>query len=344
MLSIPGESWSDYAVTEGRRDDLVYPPEGVLLSYGDGVKHSAALLKDRPRAVSDHVAQAARCRVALRALADDFATVKPDIVVMISDDQEEWFYDNNMPMFSIFWGPSVPIVPRPPVGDLSPELNALIAAGYGDVPMDVPVAQDLATHLLSYLVEHDFDMAHSAYLDDEYGGRTSRRLPTGTGVADLVRQRKKRRQGLPHGFSFVVKNLLGNTPHPIVPISQNTCYPPNSASPRRSYAFGRAVGQAILEWDSDATVAVVASGGLSHFVTDEEFDRLLLQALERGDADALSSLPRHRLYSGTSESLNWVSVAAAMSAADKRFELIDYVAVYRTDAGTGGGWAFGRWR
>ncbi|MBO0693944.1 MAG: hypothetical protein J2P58_13655, partial [Acidimicrobiaceae bacterium] len=110
-----------------------------------------------------------------------------------------------------------------------------------------------------------------------------------------------------------------------------------------AYDFGRAIASAITAWEEDARVAVVCSGGLSHFVVDEELDRDLLDALVKKDADALRSLPRHRLYSATSESLNWVTLGGAMADVPLQAEVVDYVTGYRSPAGTGGGWAFMRW-
>jgi hypothetical protein len=107
--------------------------------------------------------------------------------------------------------------------------------------------------------------------------------------------------------------------------------------------LGRAIGKAVKAWDGSERVAVIGSGGLSHFVVDEELDKQLLGALERNDEATLSSLPRERLYSATSESLNWVALGGAMGQTDLRMELVDYVPVYRTPAATGGGWAFARW-
>ena len=68
-------------------------------------------------------------------------------------------------------------------------------------------------------------------------------------------------------------------PRPIVPVFQNTCYPPNTPSAKRSYQLGQAIAGAVSEYPEDARVAVVASGGLSHFVVDEDQDRRLLKAL-----------------------------------------------------------------
>jgi hypothetical protein len=58
----------------------------------------------------------------------------------------------------------------------------------------------------------------------------------------------------------------------------------------------------------------------------------------------LTSLPRHRLLSATSESLNWIVLGGAVEDTPFQMELLDYVPVYRTEAATGGGRAFARWQ
>jgi hypothetical protein len=142
----------------------------------------------------------------------------------------------------------------------------------------------------------------------------------------------------------VVKRLYANQPRPLLPVFQNTCYPPNQPTSRRSFQFGRAIAQAIRAWDSPARVAIVASGGLSHFVVDEEVDRTVLNGLKEKDAQALQSIPKHRLYSATSEALNWIALGGAMQDTALEWETLDYVPVYRSPAATGGGWAFGRYQ
>ncbi len=223
-------------------------------------------------------------------------------------------------------------------------LDELIRRGYGDVPMDVPVASGFGRYLIEYLIEHDFDVAHMRYVKQPYGGSVARRYPTRQGELDYVRETSPREQGLPHAFAFIVKRLFDNKPGTILPVFQNTCYLPNQPTPRRSFAIGEAIANAVAEWKKDASVAVIASGGLSHFVVDERLDRALLEALERNDAAALRAIPREWLHSAGSETLNWIALGGAMQRARLKMELLDYVPVYRTAAGTGGGWAFARWR
>jgi protocatechuate 4,5-dioxygenase beta chain len=77
----------------------------------------------------------------------------------------------------------------------------------------------------------------------------------------------------------------GEAPVTIVPININTVQFP-LPSAKRVYALGKAVGEAIAAWDSDKTVAVLASGGLSHQLDGEragfinkEFDLQFMDSL-----------------------------------------------------------------
>ena len=341
LLSLPPEMWPEYAKGDERNPELSFPPHGHVLSFTQAVE----TLKDTTRyeGPEPFKAQAAAFKKALDTLSSTLQEAAPDITVIISDDQDEWFYEHNMPRFAVYWGESVPLIPRSIVEGAS-EMVTRIAQGYGDVPMDVPVASRFGRYLIEYLGDHDFDVAHTTHVQQPYGGKVARRYPTPDGELNSVRDTKEHQQGLPHGFAFVVKRLFNNQPRPILPVFQNTCYPPNQPTARRSYQFGQAIGAAIREWPEQARVAVVASGGLSHFVVDEEQDRRLLAALAQKDSATLTAVPKERLFSATSETLNWIALGGVMEKEPLNFELVDYVPVYRTPANTGGGWAFGRWQ
>jgi hypothetical protein len=345
LLSLAPELWLEYAKGDQHNPELAYPPHGWVMPYQEGIEYLSPEIKARFRGDEPFAAQSAAFQRALDELARTLQETAPDITLIITDDQDEWFFEHNMPRFAVYWGDSAPLIPRSPAGtQRAPEVAEAIVRGYGDVRLDVPVAGAFGRYLVEYLSEHDFDVAHLNYVADSYSGRIARRYPRRDGEADAVRETPPHEQGLPHGFSFIVKRLYDNKPRPILPVFQNTCYPPNQPSPKRSFAFGQAIGEAIKAYPGTERVAVVASGGLSHFVVDEELDRCLLGALQNKDVATLTSLPRERLYSATSESLNWVAAGGALHKTDLRMELLDYVPVYRTPAGTGGGWAFARWR
>ena len=94
---------------------------------------------------------------------------------------------------------------------------------------------------------------------------------------------------------------------------------------------------------SGRKVAVIGSGGFSHFVIDEEIDRTVLAALEAGDFDRLTAIPENLFQSGTSEIKNWMPLAAIMAGCGLEMTLVDYVPCYRSAAGTGNAMAFAYW-
>ena len=344
LLSLDPALWETYAVGDQRNPELAYPPDGVVLPWEEGKAHISSEIKARYQGSAPFAKQYERCQRGLDILAETLQGAEPDVTIIVSDDQDEWLFEDNMPTFAVYWADSAPIIPMQFPTTMHPGIAQAISAGYGDQPIDVPVAGAWGRRLIEYLIDHDFDVAHMRYMEPEYGGKVARRYPTPDGELALDRETTPRPRGLPHGYSFVVKRLFHNQPRPILPVFQNTCYPPNQPTPRRAFNFGRAIAQAVREWDAPLRVAVVASGGLSHFVVDEELDQMVLGGLQRKDQAALAAIPRHRLHSATSESLNWVTVGGAMQDTKLEPELLDYVPVYRTEAGTGGGWAFMCWQ
>jgi len=88
MLSIPGELWSTYAKNDRRNPELVFPPDGVAMPFEDAVDHYVPKsIQDRLGDEESFKAQFARCQVALDTLRDTLAEAKPDITIIITDDQ-----------------------------------------------------------------------------------------------------------------------------------------------------------------------------------------------------------------------------------------------------------------
>ena len=335
MLSLPGDMWGEYAAR-----DKTNP---MLLSLEDGsTKTYEELLETADPAIATKLtpeifqAQYEACQRGLIALEEAMIDANPDVVVIVGDDQEELFFDDNMPLFSIYWGETMHLTPRGQ-GENVPPATRASSWGYGTEEMDVPVDSALSLHLIEKLLDDDFDLAQSRYMNKAAGGTVG---PIGYLKEPIVTERRP--QAMPHAYSFVVKRIMNNKIRPIVPITQNTFYPPNTPSPKRCYNLGQAVAKAIKNWDSDKKVAVIGSGGLSHFLVDEEIDQLALKGMKERDADLIASLPRYRLNSGNSEILNWITAAGACEHLD--MEVVEYVPVYRSPAGTGGGWGFAIWQ
>jgi 3-O-methylgallate 3,4-dioxygenase len=185
----------------------------------------------------------------------------------------------------------------------------------------VPTHAALGKHLIEYLVEAEFDVGRSSFLDPNRGGRSQ--------------------GGIGHAFGFVYHRLMQQKLIPTVPIMVNTYYPPNQPTPKRCYDFGRTLRSAIEAWPIKARVGILASGGMSHFVVDEELDHMVLDGMREKSIVKLSQLPREKMNSGSSEMRNWITVTGATEHLN--MELFDYVPCYRSPAGTGCAMAFAQW-
>jgi hypothetical protein len=255
------------------------------------------------------------CQTAIARLGKIVEEAAPDVLVVVGDDQKEAIHEDNMPAMLVYWGDTIWNKPR----DRSRMSPSIAMAQWGnefDGPVEFPVRSDLGLHIINWLIRHEFDVSHSKRLPGDHG------------------------EG--HAFGFVHRRILNGKAVPIVPVMLNTYYPPTQALPKRCYALGQAVRAAIGAWETDARVAVVASGGLSHLVIDEELDRGVLRAMQERNADHLRTIPEEKLNSGNSEIRNWLTLAGAVDG--MAMNLIDYIPCYRSPAGTGCGMAFSYWQ
>ncbi|MGH2543887.1 MAG: extradiol ring-cleavage dioxygenase, partial [Ardenticatenaceae bacterium] len=249
-------------------------------------------------------------------LSQAYADASLDALIIVGDDQEEMFLDDNMPMITVYWGDTIKNGEQIPPD--APEARRAAAWGWGEVDGEksYPVASDVGLHLIEHLREREFDIAHS------------RRMPA-------------HRAYMGHAYGFVYRRIMQGNIIPVVPVMVNTYHAPNQPTLNRCYQLGREIRDAVESLPSDIRVGIIASGGLSHFVIDEEMDGTVMKALREGDDDTLVSLPRERLNSGTSEIRNWITMAGASEGLSHRWS--DYVPSYRSPAGTGCAMGFGIW-
>jgi hypothetical protein len=315
QLSSGVDMWLDHAERD-RRNPMLLGKDARYHSYDELLAQAdPAIEQELAPAVWDGKYQ--RCQQAIEALTARLDKAQPDIAVVIGDDQREMFKDDGTPAFACFTGTE--LVDLPPSGEalerMPKGIRAASWAAHGDRPAGHQIASDLSAHIAEQLARDDFDIT---VFTKQPAGRT-----------------------LGHAFTFP-RYRLGLPPTtPIVPVFVNTYYPPNVPSAARCYEFGRALRRAVESWPSPAKVAIIASGGLSHFVVDEELDHRVLDGIASRDAGILGSLSRDQLRSGTSEILNWIVAAGALE--NLAPTVLDYVPGYRTPAGTGAGMAFARW-
>ncbi|HEY4550296.1 MAG TPA: hypothetical protein VIG98_08515 [Bacillus sp. (in: firmicutes)] len=132
--------------------------------------------------------------------------------------------------------------------------------GWGDWQIPeymIPVQQDLAKHILHTGLENNVDFAFTM------------------------------RMKVDHGHTQAIYFLNSDLGIPVVPIAVNTAAPPLPTMDR-CFQLGEMLRQSIESWESDKKVAIVASGGLSHWVpipkidSEKQEDQGLIHILKNG--------------------------------------------------------------
>jgi aromatic ring-opening dioxygenase catalytic subunit (LigB family) len=171
--------------------------------------------------------------------------------------------------------------------------NAVFAGREYSLPVHLALAEDL----LDKLVRAGFDMAYSQ---------------------DAV---------LGHAYAAVYEWVLEGRDIPVVPVFINTYLPPLPCA-RRCHALGCAIANVIAH--RAERVAVVASGGMSHYPGTwkysqpaYDFDYWAIAQMERGNYDALLNLTVEQLDEvGNTEMLTWMALFGAIG--NQPGELLTY--------------------
>ncbi len=315
LLALRAQHWEQRAAADLANKQLNLS-DGRLLTYEQLLQEVGPRYADivTPEVLAG---KAQRCQAALDKLADAISAAAPDLAIIVGDDQRELYTASNQPSLAVFHGESITMMDKFRT-DTPPEWLKELGHGYlMDDNHVIPGSPDWALELIRGLIDEEFDVAASARVED----------------AKLA--------GFGHAFGFIVKRLFSGRSIPVVPVLLNTYYGPNVPSAKRCFDLGEAIRRIVQRSPRDTRIAVIGSGGLSHFVVDETLDRNVLSAIERGDAAALRAIPRAALNSGSSEILNWIVTAGALS--DLPMAWSDYQPLYRTPAGTGVGAGFVIW-
>lgn len=293
--------------------------EGQPVTYAELLEKADPKMADMVAPV-ELVARQNKARAAGAHLSKVLNSAKLDALFVMSDDQDEAYLEDNRPTFAIYYGETIlnSNEQHEQYHKRFPEWYVQNRQGFFEdsKPRAYPVDSKLALHTIEHLMDNGFDPA------------SSKRMREGEGEG--------------HGMAYVHRRLMdAANPIPIVPVFLNTYFPPNQPRPRRCYALGQAIRKAVESYPGNGRVGIIASGGLSHFLVDEDFDRAILKACADKDAAFLANLPRNKLHSGSSEILNWVGVAGACEHLDLNW--FEYVPGYRTPAGTGTGLSFASW-
>src|SRR6266511_1778394 len=271
----------------------------------DGVPQPAEIEKETPEVIQTYID---RIHLGFAALKQQLEAFKPDILLVVGDDQAEVFTEANMPTYCLFT-----------CAEVHGSINiGLIGEPEEENHITLRCGSELARHLLDTLNHMGFDVSETKELK-----------PVG---------RPKR--GLGHAFTRPVAKVTPQLNVPIIPLHVN-CYFAPMPSARQCYELGRAIARALK--DRPERVAVLASGGLSHDPrgpragwVDEPLDRWVLDRLARGEGEKLKHLftfDSDTLRSGTGEIRSWITVAGAFHG--KKATVVDYIPARHAVTGLG---------
>lgn len=321
LLNTPPSEWGQRASADRRNPALVFKGEEYTFEQ---------LREARGRDFSDEClleVQQRRhtaCRQAITKIGEQVRDTELDALVVVSSDHKEIFGDELLAQFSFYWGDTVAHEPfsQADLDAMPPGIAIAEVANVPQASMTRKCHSDLALHLIQQTSAAGFDPA------------ASQQLPAG----------RYGNHGIPHGWGFIYQQILGgSTEVPFVPLFVNTFWEPNPPSAERCYDFGVALGEAVRSYPEDIRVGIVASGGLSHMVVDEDLDRDFLDALISNDRGRIAALPSRVLRSGSSEMRNWIVAGAALRGSGLTGRIVDYQPCYRSEAGTGCAMGFVVW-
>lgn len=263
------------------------------------------------------------------ALRAKVAELRPDVLVIFGNDQEELYSFTNFPAIGVFVGEEF----KGTTSSAGPRSMAT------EAPTDFQITQGhpaLATWILSGLLNKGFDPAFMMKMPND-------------------------NPGMCHAIMRPIESLTDGT-IPVVPVMLNVYYAPQLTA-NRCLEIGRAVGTLINEYEEELRVVVIGSGGLWHTpleqgaYLDEDFDRKGLAFLEAGDIQAWANLfdsyvadpndpsqeiggPRAGVtglptpggpQGAIRETCNWIAASAVCEG--RPSTIVDYIPVYSSPIG-----------
>jgi hypothetical protein len=277
------------------------------------------------------VAKRARVEHGFSVLREKLAELRPDVLVVFGDDQEELFDFNNHPAIAVFTGERI--------SGQATAANNMLGTRTPDpsIPRtECPGHPGLGVSILTGLLDRGFDPA-------------------------FMMDTPETERGMGHAIIRPLESLT-DLDIPTVPLLLNAYYAPQLTA-MRCYEIGKAVREVIDSYPEDLRVVIIGSGGLWHTpgqqgsYLDEEFDHVALGYLEVGDVKAWAthfdsyvvqpgdmsqdvSTPRRGItglptpggpQGGTRETCNWIAASAAIEGQPST--VIDYIPIYASPVG-----------
>src|SRR6266481_2446153 len=156
QLSTPSELWRLHAERDRQNRQLSFRGEVYDYDHLLEVRRDEHLERELDDAT--WLEKHRRCDRGIDALADTLASVAPDVVVIVGDDQREMFLDDGMPTLAVYWGQTIECIPKPE-DELPPSLRPARWATYGEQREVYECEPALGRHVVERMMVEGFDVA-----------------------------------------------------------------------------------------------------------------------------------------------------------------------------------------
>ena len=187
LLATPPEQWGGRVEADRRNPALVYRDGTFKFEELEKLRAKENLEQQIELPIKQKRYDA--CQRAMAEMARVFKEAKPDVAVLVGNDQMEVFEDANIPAFLVCFGETVDNIPfsEEQKKRLPPGIEIAEPNHHGKTAQTYPGHPKLGRHLIEKLVQHDFDVAASARLPQSASSNIS---------------------GLPHAYGFIYRRIM----------------------------------------------------------------------------------------------------------------------------------------
>src|SRR5262249_42566483 len=160
MLSTPPREWHGRAAADRRNPALAF--RGGFYSFPQ--LHELRKSEDfaARNTIEARQAHYDRCQKQLDALSEILQAAKPDILLIVGDDQHEWFTEALQPTCGVFGGPTVTNSARTPeemAHHTREGRGPSVPGNHPPADQVYPIAQGLADQIIAQAMDDGFDVA-----------------------------------------------------------------------------------------------------------------------------------------------------------------------------------------
>lgn len=161
LLSTPPDEWDLRA--EADRQNPRHAFRGGTYNYDELFKLREAENLAAQNALEVRTERHRRCQTQLDKLSGQIADVNPDVVLIVGDDQREWYTEDIQPAFSIYYGEDVvnTAYDEEKAMSMAPGLAYSMQATHPPKDQVYPCEAELAEKIIEQAIEDEFDISAS---------------------------------------------------------------------------------------------------------------------------------------------------------------------------------------